>query len=93
MTKCEKCLQKEGHEAWCPEKYQGGSLGKQVGGDHYKDCNIQPLEYGYANSLSICEHAVVKYITRHKKKGQIEDLRKAKHYVELEAKLTYGEEI
>jgi len=93
MTKCEKCSQANGHEAWCPEKYQGGSLGKQVGGDHYKDCNIQPLEYGYANSLSICEHAVVKYITRHKKKGQIEDLRKAKHYVELEAKLTYGEEI
>jgi len=70
-----------------------GALDEQVGGDHYKDCKIQPLEYAYANDLNVCEHAIVKYITRHRKKGQVQDLEKVIHYARLEAKLTYGEDI
>lgn len=56
---------------------------KQVGGNHYKQMMIQPLEYALANNLGICEHAVVKYISRWRDKGGVDDLRKAIHYCEI----------
>jgi len=56
---------------------------KQVDGNHYKTMMIQPLEYALANSLGICEHAVVKYISRWREKGGLSDLRKAAHYIEI----------
>ena len=56
---------------------------QQYGGNHYKDMMIQPLEYALANNLGICEHAVVKYISRWRAKGGVEDLRKARHYIEI----------
>ena len=59
------------------------SLKKQVGGDHYKKLKIQPIEYALANDLGICEHAVVKYVSRWKDKNGVEDLRKAIHYIEM----------
>ena len=55
----------------------------QVGGDHYKLLKIQPLEYALENDLGICEHAVIKYVSRWRDKGGIEDLRKARHYIDL----------
>lgn len=55
----------------------------QVGGNHYKDLKIQPIEYIQANDLSYCEANVVKYVTRWRSKNGIEDLRKAKHYIDL----------
>ena len=55
----------------------------QVGGNHYKELKIQPIEYIQANDLSYCEANVVKYVTRWKSKNGIEDLRKAKHYIDL----------
>lgn len=59
----------------------------QVGGDHYKDKKIQPIEYCMANNLNACESAVVKYITRWADKGGVQDLEKIKHYVDLLIKL------
>ena len=56
---------------------------KQVNGNWYKLMMIQPLEYALANDMGICEHAVVKYISRWKTKGGVEDLRKAIHYCEI----------
>ena len=56
---------------------------KQIGGSHYKDCVIQPVEYIIKNKLDFLEGNVVKYITRHKTKGQEEDIRKVIHYCEL----------
>lgn len=56
---------------------------QQYGGNHYKDMMIQPLEYALANNLGVCEHAVVKYISRWRVKGGVEDLRKARHYIEI----------
>ena len=61
----------------------------QVGGDHYKNLKIQPVEYIMANGLNYCEGNVIKYVTRYKKckmdkqKGGIIDLEKAKHYIDL----------
>ncbi len=42
----------------------------QVGGDHYKKCTIQPIEYIYANELDFFEGNIVKYVTRHRTKGE-----------------------
>jgi len=56
---------------------------KQVAGSHYKDCKIQPIEYIQANKLGYEEGNVVKYITRYKDKGGVDDLLKAIHYIDL----------
>ena len=55
----------------------------QVGGSHYKDLAIQPLEYIVKNELDFVQGNVVKYVTRYKTKNGLEDLKKAKHYIEL----------
>ena len=59
------------------------ALAIQVAGNHYKNCIIQPVEYSEANRLGACESAIVKYITRWRDKGGLEDLNKVKHYVDL----------
>jgi hypothetical protein len=55
----------------------------QVGGSHYKDVTIQPIDYIFANRLGFVEGNVVKYVTRWKIKGGIEDLKKARHYLDM----------
>lgn len=56
---------------------------KQVGGDHYKKCKIQPIEYIHANGLGFIEGCIVKYISRWRDKGGLEDIHKIKHYCDL----------
>jgi len=69
----------------------GGSLDKQVGGSHYKDCGIQPVEYIYSNGLDFLEGNVVKYITRHRTKGDGEqDIRKVIHYAQMILQMEYN---
>ena len=66
----------------------------QVGGTHYKNNAVQPWDYIIANDLGYLEGNIVKYITRWRKKGGIDDLRKVLHYtqklIEVE---THKEEI
>ena len=65
-------------------------LDKQIGGDHYKDCKIQPVEYIHANQLDYFEGNVIKYVTRHRTKGEgKKDIEKAIHYAELILELYY----
>lgn len=59
------------------------ALDVQEGGDHYRKLKIQPIEYIYANNLGFCEGNIVKYITRWRDKGGVQDLDKVQHYVEL----------
>ena len=59
------------------------ALGSQVGGAHYKDLPIQPVEYIHANALGYFEGNVIKYISRWRKKNGLADLEKAKHYIDL----------
>ena len=58
-------------------------LDRQIGGDHYKKFSIQPVEFIMENNLDYCQANVIKYITRFRDKNGVEDLRKAKHYVEM----------
>ena len=68
------------------------SLEKQVGGAHYKDCAIQPIEYIEKNNLTFCEGNIVKYITRHRTKGEgRKDIEKVIHYAEMILDLYYNE--
>ena len=59
------------------------ALDKQVGGDHYKTLKIQPVEYITANNIGFCEGSAIKYLTRWRAKGGVEDLRKARHFIDL----------
>lgn len=59
------------------------ALDVQVGGGHYKSFKIQPVEYIYANNIPYLEGNIIKYASRWRDKGGVEDLRKIKHYVDL----------
>ena len=64
----------------------------QVGGDHYKKLQIQPVEYIYANELDFLEGNVVKYITRHRTMGEgAKDIQKVIHYAQMILELRYRE--
>lgn len=56
---------------------------KQEGGDHYVNMVIQPIEFILANNIPHCEACIIKYVTRWRKKNGIEDLRKARHYIDI----------
>ena len=58
-------------------------LTAQVGGSHYKNLVIQPVEYITANNLSYLQGSVIKYVTRYKNKNGIEDLQKATHFIQM----------
>lgn len=55
----------------------------QIGGSHYKNKGIQPIEYIMSNRLGFCEGNVVKYVSRWRDKNGLDDLLKAKHYLEF----------
>lgn len=59
------------------------ALTQQVGGGHYTKLRIQPFEYSLKNKLGAAEHTVVKYVSRWRDKGGIEDLRKARHALDI----------
>lgn len=59
------------------------ALATQVGGDHYNKMRIQPAEYCYANDIGKLEGDVIAYVSRWKAKNGLEDLRKAKHTLEI----------
>ena len=83
-------------ESWDPlEAYyvpNAKPSAKQVGGKHYKEMEIQPHFFCHKNRLGALESNVVKYICRHHQKGGLQDLEKARHYIDLLIEWEYGEE-
>ena len=56
---------------------------KQIGGDHYKNFKIQPIEYIEANDLTYSEGNVIKYIVRAKRKNDTKKyLKKSLWYIQ-----------
>lgn len=55
----------------------------QVGGNHYKDMVIQPIEFIVKNKIPFLEGNVIKYVVRWSIKNGLEDLKKARHYIDL----------
>jgi hypothetical protein len=64
----------------------------QVAGKHYKDKEIQPWDYIYANNLCYFTGNCVKYVSRWKDKGGVDDLKKARHYLDKLIELEEGKE-
>ena len=62
----------------------------QVGGSHYVSKTIQPWDYIAANNLDYFSGNVVKYVSRWRDKNGLEDLLKAKHYLEKLIELQNG---
>ena len=58
-------------------------LDEQVGGDHYSKLAIQPAVYAQHNKLSYLQGTIIKYVTRYKDKGGVEDLYKAMHSIKI----------
>ena len=54
----------------------------QIGGSHYENKSIQPIQFIEANNLGFHEGNAIKYIVRHKEKNGVEDLKKALWYIE-----------
>ncbi len=67
------------------------AMSKQVGGDHYKNLKIEPIEFIMANELNYCEANIIKYACRHHMKGGKQDIEKIIHYAELLKELTYDQ--
>ncbi len=59
------------------------ALQTQEGGDHYKKMAIQPVEYIHKNGIGFIEGAVIKYVSRWRSKNGLEDLKKARHMLDL----------
>lgn len=66
------------------------NLDIQIGGEHYKNFKIQPIQFIVTNNLGFIEGNVIKYVCRHKQKGGADDLKKAVHYLLLLLELEYG---
>lgn len=66
-------------------------LQTQVGGNHYKDFKIQPVEFCMVNNLNFCQSSVVKYVCRYKNKNGKQDIDKAIHFLQILKQIEYPE--
>ena len=58
-------------------------MSRQVGGDHYTKMKIQPVEFIQANNIPFMEGSAIKYLARWRDKGGIQDLQKARHFIDM----------
>ena len=54
----------------------------QVGGGHYKKFAIQPWDFFIANNVPYMEATIMKYLCRWREKNGVEDLKKARHFLD-----------
>lgn len=66
------------------------SLEGQVGGEHYKNLAIQPVEYCYRNNIPAIESSIIRYATRHRDKNKAQDIEKIIHYAKILLQLEYN---
>jgi hypothetical protein len=66
------------------------ALATQVAGGHYKNLPVQPAEFCHKNKLGKLEGDVVYYVTRWRQKNGLEDLRKARHTLDILIELESG---
>ncbi|WCA46277.1 hypothetical protein [Caulobacter phage ERS] len=59
------------------------ALDTQVGGSHYKQFAIQPVEFVHQNGLGFIVGSIIKYICRYKFKAGKQDLEKARHFLDM----------
>lgn len=54
----------------------------QVGGTHYKDKLVQPWDAVIMWKMGFFDGNALKYLVRFRDKGGVEDLKKARHYID-----------
>lgn len=59
------------------------AMTRMIGGTHYSKLAIQPTEFCMRNGLDFCIGSILKYLTRWRSKNGLEDIRKARHFVEI----------
>lgn len=62
-------------------------LKEQIGGSHYKNFKMQPIELIAKTRCSFIQGNIVKYISRYKEKNGKQDLEKVIHYAKLALEL------
>ena len=65
----------------------------QIGGSHYKDMKMQPVELFALTKCTAFQANIWKYITRYKHKNGKEDIEKAMHYAQLALELNCNSEL
>lgn len=55
---------------------------RHVGGQHYKGFDIQTWDFILDHEMGYLEGNVIKYVDRYKRKNGLEDLQKARHYLD-----------
>jgi hypothetical protein len=63
---------------------------KQVGGEHYK-MDIEPWDAIHSWDLGYFDGTAVKYLSRWRRKNGVQDLHKAKHFIEKLIEVETGE--
>jgi len=88
------CTVCEEEDQWELKKEIQNPFDYQEGGNHYKKDGVMDVtEWCMSHNIDIGEFNVIKYVFRHGKKNGIEDLRKAKHYLEMIAYMKYEENL
>lgn len=63
-------------------RFAAGALDRQVGGTHYLELSIGPLELAIENKLNACQYSAIKYIMR-RKGNRLQDIDKAIHTLQI----------
>ncbi len=71
-----------------PQRATLKATDKQIGGTHYKEYKIQPIEFIFANKLDFIQGNIIKYALRNKDgENPDEKWNKIIHYCELAKEL------
>ncbi len=62
---------------------------------HYTQYRIEPIDYIISNNLDFCTGNIIKYVLRYNLKNGVEDLKKAKQYIDflIEKKVEKGTKV
>jgi len=62
---------------------------------HYTQYRIEPIDFIISNNLDFCTGNIIKYVLRYNLKNGVEDLKKAKQYIDflIEKKVEKGTKV
>jgi hypothetical protein len=62
---------------------------------HYTQYKIEPIDFIISNNLDFCTGNIIKYVLRYNLKNGVEDLKKAKQYIDflIEKKVEKGKKV
>ena len=87
---CHNCTKMHNAGQLCPLPIKGVDTRHQA---HYEQHKIQPVVFIGENKMDFLAGNVIKYVSRYNLKNGVEDLEKAKHYLEMLIQRERGEGI